>query len=60
MIKSQKSLERRKFLKGAAAGGIATIVARSGAIAAPPPTLAPASRMPALAVKATPRPTSKC
>jgi len=40
--KSDKELvDRRKFLKGAAAGGIATLVASTGALAAPAQTAAP-------------------
>jgi acetolactate synthase-1/2/3 large subunit len=48
---SEKSLvDRRKFLKGAAAGGMATLAASAGAIAAQP--FAAASSIPAAAVPA--------
>jgi hypothetical protein len=47
----EKSLvDRRKFLKGAAAGGMATLAASAGAIAAQP--FAAASSIPAAAVPA--------
>src|ERR1035437_2450217 len=42
MLKSQKAIERRKFLKGAAVGGVATLVANAGAMGAQP-FLAPAA-----------------
>jgi acetolactate synthase I/II/III large subunit len=54
MVKSQKAFERRKFLKGAAAGGIAAIVAGSGALAAPPPAPSPAAKMPVLPIESDP------
>jgi acetolactate synthase I/II/III large subunit len=43
MLKSKKDVERRKFLKGAALGGVATLVANAGAMGAQP-FLAPAAQ----------------
>ena len=42
MLKSKKAVERRNFLKGAALGGVATLAANAGALAAQP-FLAPAA-----------------
>jgi thiamine pyrophosphate-dependent acetolactate synthase large subunit-like protein len=42
MLKSKKAVERRNFLKGAAVGGMATLVANAGTLAAQP-FLAPAA-----------------
>ena len=45
---SQGGVDRRKFLKTAAVGGVATLVASSGAVPAQQPTAAHAPRVPAL------------
>ena len=45
MANSKKDLNRRKFLKGAAVGGIATLAVSSGAIAAPQLAPPPAAKM---------------
>jgi len=48
MEKSEKDLvNRRKFLKGAAAGSIATLAVGTGALAAPQPAALPAAKLPA-------------
>jgi acetolactate synthase I/II/III large subunit len=59
MKKSEKSLvDRRKFLKGAAVGGVATLVASSGAAAAQQSLVAKSAAAPALpAREADPPPT---
>jgi acetolactate synthase-1/2/3 large subunit len=55
MPKSDKELvDRRVFLKGAAAGGIATLVASAGAIAAPPPAPPTPAKMPVMPREADP------
>ena len=54
MLESKKPIERRKFLKGAAAGSIAAMVAGSGAIAAPPPAALPDAKMPVLPIESDP------
>ena len=55
MTKSEKDLvNRRKFLKGAAAGGIATLAVGSGAVAAPLAAAAPAAKLPALPAESDP------
>ena len=55
MPKSDKEIvDRRNFLKGAAAGGIATIVASAGAIAAPQPAAPARTKMPVMPKEADP------
>ncbi len=55
MPKSDKEMvDRRVFLKGAAAGGIATLVASAGAIAAPPPAVPTPAKMPVMPKEADP------
>src|SRR5262245_5692526 len=55
MPNSKKDLvNRRKFLKGAAVGGIATLAVSTGAIAAPQLAPAPAAKMPAGPVESDP------
>src|SRR5579862_9810960 len=52
MPKSDKELvDRRGFLKGAAAGGIATLVASAGAIATPQPAIPAPAKLPAVVPK---------
>ncbi len=55
MTKSTKDLvDRRKFLKGAAVGGIATLTARTGALAAPQLAASAPAKMPALPKESDP------
>jgi thiamine pyrophosphate-dependent acetolactate synthase large subunit-like protein len=55
MAKSDKEMvARRKFMKGAAIGGIATFVASSGAIAAPKPAALTPAKMPVMPKEADP------
>jgi acetolactate synthase-1/2/3 large subunit len=55
MAKSAKDLvDRRKFLKGAAAGGIATLAASTGALAVPPLASSLPPKMPAVPQESDP------
>ena len=55
MAKSDKEMvDRRRFMKGAAIGGIATLVARTGAIAAPKPAALTPAKMPVMPKEADP------
>ena len=55
MTKSDKEMvDRRKFMKGAAIGGIATLVASTGAIAAPKSAAITPAKMPMMPKEADP------
>src|SRR6202040_4102105 len=55
MTKSDKEMvDRRKFMKGAAIGGIATLVASTGGIAAPKSAAIPPAKMPVMPKEADP------